>query len=119
MASDMRLFEITGAVRNKSSDHREYYRNRDLLNPPQRLVHGLCLKTDGNVLWITAILSSTCVRLADGQSVTELITFVIDLPADVEDYYYDLVYTRIHSTYRTGKASECAMALKIVSCVID
>lgn len=36
-----------------------------------------------------------------------------DLPKDVEDYYYTLVYSRIHSTFRKDHFSECAMALKI------
>lgn len=35
------------------------------------------------------------------------------LPEDVEYYYFRLVYSRIHSTYRGDQLSECAMALRI------
>jgi hypothetical protein len=75
------------------------------------------VKTDGNLLWVTCVLDTVYEKIADGQSVGDVMQYIVDLPGDVEDYYYDLVYTRIHSTYRTGKISECAIALKIVACV--
>jgi hypothetical protein len=116
---DARLFDITCAGRD---DHRwgdKYKTNRDTLSPPQRLIHDLCVKADGNLLWVTCVLDTVSQRLADGQSVAEVMRYILDLPRDLEDYYYNLVYTRIHSTYRTGKVSECAMALKIVACVVE
>jgi hypothetical protein len=96
-----------------------YEFKRNSLDPSQRLIYDLCFKGKWNVLWVTAVLDPVCKRLEDGQSLNEVMRYIDDLPGDVEDYYYDLVYTRIHSTYRTGKVSECAMALKIVSCMAD
>lgn len=115
---DLKLFDITCAGRDPRLQWTvDYGVKRDSLNPPQRLIHDLCVKTDGNLLWVTCVLDTISQRLADGQSVAEVMQYIVNLPRDLEDYYYDLVYSRIHSTYRTGSASECAMALKILSCV--
>jgi hypothetical protein len=120
LVDDVRLFDVTCAGRNHNLGHQDGYKHtQDSLDPPQRLIHDLCLKADGNLLWVTVVLDSIYERLTDGQSVTEVMQYIVDLPGDVEDYYHDLVYTRIHSTYRTGKVSECAMALKILACVPD
>jgi len=77
------------------------------------------VKADGNLLWVTVVLDTVYEQLADGQSVTEVMRYTDGIPQDVEQYYYNLVYTRIHTTYRTGKVSECAMALKIMTCMIN
>lgn len=117
---DVRLFDITCAGRSRYlyyEDEKRYGRDRDSLNPPQRLIHDLCIKADGNLLWVTCVLDTITQRLSDGQSVAEVKHYIVNLPRDLEDYYYNLVYSRIHSTYRTGSVSECAMALKIISCV--
>jgi hypothetical protein len=95
---------------------KHYLNDRDSLSHPRRLILDLCVKVDGNVLWVTAILDTICERLAGGQKVPEVMRCLVDLPEDVEDYYHDLVFTRVHSTYRKGKVSECAIALKIVDC---
>jgi hypothetical protein len=117
---DARLFNITCAWRGSSLLYKDRYEhNQDLLNSPQRLIHDLCVKADGNLLWVTCVLDKISQRMADRQGVAEVQEYIIDLPRDLEDYYYDLVYGRIHSTYRTGKVSESAMALKIVSCLDD
>jgi hypothetical protein len=71
------------------------------------------------MLWVTCVLDTVYQRVADGQSVGEVKRYIINLPRDLENYYFELVYSRIHSTYRTGKVSECAMALKIVTCALD
>jgi hypothetical protein len=115
---NVRLFDVTCARSGRilRSKGKPALKKEDL-NPPQRLIHDLCGKTDGNMLWITCVLDTVSRRLADGQSVAEVVGYIVDLPRDLADYYYELVYTRIHCTYRTGKVSECAMALKIISCV--
>jgi hypothetical protein len=65
------------------------------------------------MLWIKAVLGPICRRLSDGQSLEELSQHIESLLKDVECYYRDLVFSRIHSTYRTDGMSECAMALRI------
>lgn len=113
---DVRLFDITCTGRDKTLRYSDnYVHYRESLDPAQRLIHDLCVKADGSILWVTDVLDTICERLADGQSVIDVMRYIDDLPDDVEDYYYNLVYTRIHSTYRMGQVSECAMALKLVS----
>jgi hypothetical protein len=115
---DVRLFDITCAGRDRTIQYGDKYtHNRDSLNPSHRLIHDLCVKTDGNILWVTCVLDTVSQRLADGQSADEVMRYIVDLPRDFEDYYYELVYSQIHSTYRTGNMSECAMALKVVTCM--
>ena len=115
---DARLFDITCAWRGSSFLYKDRYKhNQDLLDSPQQLIRDLCVKADGNLLWVTCVLDTISQRLADRQGVAEVQEYILDLPRDLEDYYYALVYGRIHSTYKTGKFSESAMALKIVSCV--
>jgi hypothetical protein len=117
---NVRLFDITCAERDRNLRWTDKHESdRQALNPSHRLIHDLCVKTDGNLLWVTCVLETVSRRVADGQSLAEVVGYIVDLPRDLEDYYHDLVYTRIHSTYRTGKVSECAMALKIVTCVLD
>jgi hypothetical protein len=119
-AGDVRLFDITCARRDQKRRWKgDYESDRDSLDISPRLIHDLCIKADGNLLWVTCVLDTISQRLADGQSVAGVMQYIVNLPSDLEHYYYDLVYSRIHSTYRTGSVSECAMALKIVSCVFD
>jgi hypothetical protein len=119
---NVKLFDVTCAGRNEKLPHEDrvrYAYDRKALNPPQRLIHDLCVKADGKMLSVTCVLDTVSQRLADGQSPAGVVRYIIDLPRDLEKYYHDLVYTRIHSTYRTGKVSECAMALKLVSCMLE
>ena len=113
---DVRLFEIL-SVGDRVMGTFEHQRDFDSLNPTQRLIRALFMKANGNVLWVTAVLDPICERLANGQSVPEVMKHLDDIPSDVEEYYHNLVYNRIHSTYRKGKTSECAMALKLVNVV--
>ena len=117
IVDDIALFEFTCARKRPHLPYAvrvKYKYDQNSLTPPQRLIHDLSAKGDGNLLWVTAVLDPICERLRNGQTVTKVMPYIDDLPADVEDYYYDLVYARIHSTYRTGDVSECAMALKII-----
>lgn len=89
---DLRLFDITCAGRDQRLQWTiDYGFKRDSLNPPQRLIHDLCIKADGNLLWVTCVLDTISQRLADGQSVAEVMQYIVNLPRDLEDYYYDLV----------------------------
>ena len=112
--NDTRLFEITCA-RNSAGFYTQYCNDVDHLNPSKRLIHDLCAKADGNLLWVTFVLNPVCERLADGQSPTELERYIAKLPPQVEDYLYQLVYSRISFTYRADEDSECAMALKLAA----
>jgi hypothetical protein len=116
--NNVRLFEIACEGRNLNVLYAEHL-SLPWLNHPQQLIHDLFVRTDGNVLWVTSVLDTICERLAGGQSVSEVRRYIFSLPEDVEQYYYELVYTRTHSTYRMGNMSECAMALKIVSSLTD
>lgn len=108
--NDMNLFEIICARRRPTQ---QYYEESDSLESPRRLILDLCKKADGNMLWITAVLDPIRERLAAGQTLATLSQHIEGLPQNVEDYYHQLVYSRIHSTYRADGRSECAMALKI------
>jgi hypothetical protein len=72
---DVRLFDVTCNGRSQELQHidqKTYEHNRDSLNPTHRLIHDLCVKADGNLLWVTVVLDTVYERLADGQSVTEV-----------------------------------------------
>lgn len=112
--NDMRLFELSCAPKSSSFDE-QYWNDLSALIPPKRLICDLCSKADGNLLWVTFVLSPVCERLAHGQSSTELKRYIADLPPQVEDYLYQLVYSRIHSTYKAEGKSECAMALTLAA----
>ncbi|KAL1588517.1 hypothetical protein WHR41_02834 [Cladosporium halotolerans] len=112
--NDMGLFELT-CMRIHQGSYTEYWKALDSLDPPKRLIRELCAKADGNLLWVTFALSPVCERLAGGESATEMGRYIKKLPQEVEKYLYQLVYSRIHSTYRTDGNSECAMALKLAA----
>ena len=74
------------------------------------LVAALISKAEGVFLWVSLVVDGLCERLRAGQPVAELQRHVGCFPAELEDYFRELILERIQGTWM----SETAIVLKIL-----
>ncbi|OAL54753.1 hypothetical protein IQ07DRAFT_276182 [Pyrenochaeta sp. DS3sAY3a] len=100
------------AIRKSIASRTEFKKgDKDFAHAIQDLEFDIAEKSAGVFLWVNAVTRQITDRLRIGQDVDVVRKFVGEFPEDITDYYKDMIYKRISSTWRG--ATTTAQALKL------
>ena len=110
---DMRDFVDTELRASEQEAGRHYF--SDQSPKALDLIEEISFRAEGVFMWTYLVLSSMRERLLAGQDLAHLWSCLDEFPGELEKYLRELVYDRISPTWRQGRLSKTACALKLAT----
>jgi hypothetical protein len=76
------------------------------------LVHSIATSASGVFLWVALVMETVCRHVALGCPVSVLRSYVQKLPSELEQYFHNMIFERIHESLLSDTAMALSIALR-------
>jgi hypothetical protein len=76
------------------------------------LAHSITSRASGVFLWVTLVIEAVCRHISLGCPVSVLHSYVQKLPSELEQYFHNMIFERIHESLLSDTAMALSIALR-------